>query len=140
MPVEYLQIIKNGRSSTRCGSTSLPKSGGKLPPVEFDDSGWFLVRAVTNNAKNYQFALSGPYYVEQGGQPRVSRASVQFFLDWIDAAEARIRGLQDLDAADARKTASRAGSGAGVLRGTCWRPRTPSDGACNGRNVEQARR
>ena len=59
----------------------------------FDDSGWFLVRAVTSNAKNYQFASSGPYYVEQAGQPRVSRASVQFFLDWIDAAEARIRKL-----------------------------------------------
>jgi hypothetical protein len=57
-----------------------------------------LVRAVTNNQQTYQFASSGPYYVEKGGQPRISRRSAQFFLDWIDAAVARLRGLQDLDA------------------------------------------
>jgi hypothetical protein len=27
----------------------------------------------------------------------VSRASARFFLDWIDAAATRIRGLQDVD-------------------------------------------
>ena len=80
------------------------EAGGKLPPVAFDDSGWFLVRAVTNNAKNYQFASSGPYYVERGGQPRVSRASVKFFLDWIDAAEARIRGLPGRRRADCARS------------------------------------
>ncbi len=68
-----------------------------MPPLEFDDSGWFLVRAVTNNLKNYQFAASGPYYVERAGRPRISRASVKFFLDWIDAAEARIRGFEVVD-------------------------------------------
>ena len=40
-------------------------------------------------SETYQFASSGPYYVEKAGRPRVSRRSVQFFLDWIDAAEAR---------------------------------------------------
>jgi hypothetical protein len=61
--------------------------------VVFDESGWFLVRAVTNNARTYQLASSGPYYVEKRGAPRVSRRSVQFFLDWIDA---RMKLLQTL--------------------------------------------
>ena len=56
----------------------------QIPPVHFDDSGWFLVRAVTSNPKTLQFASSGPYYVEKAGRPRISRASVNFFINWID--------------------------------------------------------
>jgi hypothetical protein len=97
VPVDYLQIIKDGRVEHEVRLDKFAESGGQLPPLEFDESGWFLVRAVTNNVKNYQFAASGPYYVEQAGRPRVSRASVKFFLDWIDAAEARIRERKDVD-------------------------------------------
>ncbi|HMP05302.1 MAG TPA: hypothetical protein PJ982_03040 [Lacipirellulaceae bacterium] len=68
-PVEYLEIIKNG----------------------------VIEREVTTNTKKYQLALSGPYYVERAGQPRVCRASVQFFLDWIDAATAHWRDAKDID-------------------------------------------
>jgi len=93
VPVEYLEIVKNGAVDEEVRLDQFAASGGKLPPLEFDHSGWFLVRAVTNNVKNYQFAASGPYYVERAGWPRVSRASVKFFLNWIDAAEARIRRL-----------------------------------------------
>jgi hypothetical protein len=96
-PVDYLQIIKDGSVEHEVRLDKFAESGGKLPPLEFADSGWFLVRAVTNNMQNYQFAASGPYYVERAGRPRVSRASVKFFLDWLDAAEARIRGLNDVD-------------------------------------------
>jgi hypothetical protein len=73
---------------------------GRLPPVVFDNSGWFLVRAVTNNRHTYQFASSGPYYVEKTGSPRISRRSVQFFLDWVAAAVERISKLNDIDSAD----------------------------------------
>jgi hypothetical protein len=97
VPVEYLQIVKNGKVEYEVRLDKFAASGGKLPPIEFHDSGWFLVRAVTNNRKNYQFASSGPFYVERGGEPRVSRASVKFFLDWIDAATVRVRGLKDID-------------------------------------------
>jgi hypothetical protein len=97
VPVEYLEIIKNGEVYADVRLDEWTKKKGRLPPVEFDDSGWFLVRAVTTNPKTYQFASSGPYYVEKAGRPRVSRRSVQFFLDWIDAAEAHIRQLPQLD-------------------------------------------
>ena len=48
------------------------------------------MRAVTSNPKTLQFASSGPYYVEKAGRPRISRASVKFFIDWIDADIARL--------------------------------------------------
>jgi hypothetical protein len=103
VPVEYLQIIKNGAMDVEVRLADWKDKKGKLPPVTFDASGWFLVRAVTSNPETYQFASSGPYYVLQGDRQRISRKSVQFFLDWIDAAEARIRTLSKLS--DAERTA-----------------------------------
>ena len=84
--VEYLEIVKDGRAIHHVRLADLADRAGRLPPVEFDGSGWFLVRAVTNNPKFYQFASTGPYYVEADDQPRISRASVKYFLDWLDAA------------------------------------------------------
>jgi len=84
--VEYLEIIQNGKPVHQVRLDELAQRAGRLPPVEFDGSGWFSVRAVTNNPNVYQFASSGPYYVEANYQPRVSRTSVQFFLDWLDGA------------------------------------------------------
>jgi hypothetical protein len=96
VPVDYLQIVKDGAVEVEVRLDRFAAQGGKLPPVEFRASGWFLVRAVTNNMKNYQFASSGPYYVERAKGPRVNRASVKFFLDWIAAAEEHVRGLKDI--------------------------------------------
>jgi hypothetical protein len=97
VPVEYLQIVKNGSVEHEVRLADWTKQKGRLPALRFDASGWFLVRAVTTNQRTYQFASSGPYYVEKGGRPRVSRRSVQFFLDWIAAAEARVRAMKDVD-------------------------------------------
>jgi hypothetical protein len=84
--VEYLEIVKNGQVVHEVRLADLAQSAGRLPPLEFTESGWFLVRAMTTNSSTYQYASTGPYYVEAGSRPRVSRASVQFFLDWLDAA------------------------------------------------------
>jgi hypothetical protein len=100
VPIEYLEIIKNGAVEADVRLADWKKRKGRLPPLVFDDSGWFLVRAVTTNKETHQFASTGPYYVEKASQPRVSRASVQFFLDWIAAAEARIRDDAKLDDAE----------------------------------------
>jgi hypothetical protein len=99
VPVEYLEIIKDGEVYVDVRLAEWKQKKGRLPPVEFDDSGWFLVRAVTSNPKTYQFASSGPYYVEKSGRPRVSRRSAQFFLDWIVQAELHIRQHPALDEA-----------------------------------------
>ncbi len=85
-PVEYLEIIKNGRAVYEVRLDQLAQQKGRLPPVQFDESGWFLVRAVTSKSENYQYATTGPYFVEANYQPRVSRKSVQFFIDWLDEA------------------------------------------------------
>ena len=53
-----------------------------------------LIRAVTNNEKTYRFALTGPYYVEIGQEPRISKKSAQFFLDWVFERAKRIH-LED---------------------------------------------
>jgi hypothetical protein len=100
VPVEYLQIVKNGQVAEEVRLADWTKRQGRLPKLLINASGWFLVRAITNNQQTYQFASSGPYYVEQAGQPRISRRSVQFFLDWLDAAAGRIREMPKLDDAE----------------------------------------
>ena len=86
-PVEYLEIIKNGQVEYTVRLDELAKQKGRLPPVEFDEGGWFAVRAVTSKTENYQFATTGPYYVESNYERRISRSSVQFFLDWLEEAK-----------------------------------------------------
>ncbi|WP_425395212.1 hypothetical protein [Aeoliella sp.] len=88
--VEYLEILKNGEVDVEVRLSDWASKGGKLPPVSFDTSGWFAVRAKTNNADIRQFALTAPYYVESPAGPRISRASVEFFLAWLDQLEPRI--------------------------------------------------
>lgn len=88
-PVEYLEIVKNGRVEYNIRLSDLAKKQGRLPPLEFDKSGWFLVRAVTSSTETYQYATTGPYYVEQHYQSRISRASVNYFLEWLEAAASK---------------------------------------------------
>lgn len=81
-PISYLEIVKDGRIEHSIPFAEYSKSG-RLPKVVFDRSGWFLVRAVSDDARTYRFAMTGPYYVRVGGQARVSRSAAQFFLDWV---------------------------------------------------------
>jgi len=82
--VSYLQIIKDGEINQQVRLDDWAKAGGKLPLLKFDQSGWFLIRAVTDISETYRFASTAPYYVEIGYQPRISKASAQFFLDWVN--------------------------------------------------------
>jgi hypothetical protein len=81
--VDYLEIVKNGRVEHEVRLDAFAESGGKLPEVVFTESGWMLIRAVTSHPRTYRFASTGPYYIEIGGQPRISRQAVQFFADWV---------------------------------------------------------
>ena len=91
-PVEYLEIVKNGHVAHEIRLSELAEKQGRLPVLNFDSSGWFLVRAMTSTTKNYQYATTGPYYVESNYQPRISRKSVRFFLDWLDEAAKKFAG------------------------------------------------
>jgi hypothetical protein len=88
--VSYLEIIKNGELSQQVRLADWEQSGGKLPPLEFTESGWFVIRAVASVSDTYRFASTAPYYVEIGGQPRISKNSAQFFLDWVTLRAGKI--------------------------------------------------
>ena len=92
--IERLEIVRNGRVEHAVALAEYAEQGGQLPTLTFQESGWMLIRAVTNNEQTYRFASTGPYYVEIGQEPRISKKSAQFFLDWVYERAKRIR-LED---------------------------------------------
>lgn len=91
-PISYLEIVKDGKVDKSIRFQDYAASG-RLPPVVFDKSGWFRIRAVTDLPRVYRFASTGPYYVEIGYQRRISRQAVQFFIGWLDQSELRLEKL-----------------------------------------------
>jgi hypothetical protein len=92
-PIRCLEIIKNGRVERRVSYADWRENG--LGRVVFDESGWFLVRAIAENANTFRFASAAPYYVEIGPvKRRVSKASTRFFLNWVRERSQRIK-LED---------------------------------------------
>jgi hypothetical protein len=89
--VEYLEVVQNGLTVHEVRLSKWAESGGKLPPIQFDQSGWFLVRAITSEPKTFRYAASAPYYVEIDYQRRVSKESAQFFLDWVVDRKASLK-------------------------------------------------
>jgi hypothetical protein len=81
--VEYLEIVKNGQVVHQVRLHDWAEAGGRLPEVVFERSGWMLVRALTNHPRTFRFASTGPFYVQIGDQPRISKSAAQFFLDWV---------------------------------------------------------
>jgi len=70
----------------------LRKGNGKLGSLKFTESGWFLVRVIADNPKTFRFASTAPFHVEVGDtKRRVSRASAQFFLDWVRERMPRVK-------------------------------------------------
>ena len=82
--VDYLEIVQDGKIAHEVRLDEWAKKKGELPTITFEKSGWLLIRAVTNHPKTFRFAMSAPYYVMIGEEPRISRASAQFFVDWLD--------------------------------------------------------
>src|SRR5689334_1990557 len=54
-PISYLEIVKNGVAEPGVRLSDIVKAEGKLPPLKFTESGWFLIRAVTDVEKTYRF-------------------------------------------------------------------------------------
>ncbi len=90
--------------------SSPTSKGGRLPKLEFDRSGWFLVRAVTDLPDTYRFAMTGPYHVRIGDRPRISRRSAQFFVDCVyeRARQIRLADPEPLRALALRRVGERA--------------------------------
>jgi len=88
--INYLEVIKDGKVAHQVRLDEYKNRKGHLPEIVFQESGWMLIRAVTTNAKTFRFASTGPYYVDIGGQPRISTTSAQFFVDWVKQRIANI--------------------------------------------------
>ena len=94
-PISYIELVKNGKVEHSIRFDEYAKSG-RLPGLAFERSGWFLVRTVTDLGKTHRLAMTGPYYVQIGYEPRISRSSAQFFLDWVYERARQIK-LDDPD-------------------------------------------
>lgn len=81
--VPAIEIIKNGRVESTFAVDSTSHSGS-VGTIQFKRSGWFLLRAVTDEQRTFRFASTAPFYVEIGPtRRRISRQSAQFFVDWV---------------------------------------------------------
>jgi hypothetical protein len=84
-PIAAVELVHNGRVEP----IHLPHE------FTASESGWFLVRAIADAPSTFRFASTGPFYVEIAAAPRrVSRASAQFFLDWVQERQGLVR-LED---------------------------------------------
>jgi len=81
--IAYLEVIKNGEKDLEISLDEYKDRRGILPPIRFTDSGWFLVRVVTQESGYFQYATTAPFYVEANGQPRISKSAAEFFRDWV---------------------------------------------------------
>jgi hypothetical protein len=89
-PVEYLDVIFNGRTLYHARLDEYAKQGGKIPTQSIRESGWLLIRVVTERDFTYRFATTAPYYFEFDGQPRISRAAVELYQQWLERATEQI--------------------------------------------------
>ncbi len=101
--VSAIEVVQNGRVVKTLHGTNDP-SQHLQEELVIEESGWFLVRALTDNPRTFRFASTGPFYVEIGDTPRyVSRDAVRFFQGWVTERITRLeRNLSnDQDARDA---------------------------------------
>jgi hypothetical protein len=88
-PVEYLEVVFNGQSLYQARLEDHARRGS-FPPLAISESGWLLIRVVTEHEESYRMTSTSPYYFEFENK-RVSRQAVRFFQDWLHESEASIR-------------------------------------------------
>lgn len=89
-PVEYLEVVYNGGTLYRARLDEYARQGGKIPPQTVNESGWLLIRVVTERDHTYRIASTAPYYIEIGEQPRISARAVTFFQSWLEKSAEQI--------------------------------------------------
>lgn len=86
-PVDYLEVVRDGRVVYHARLDELARTGGRIPPLQFDQSGWVLVRVMTKYESHFRAAISAPWFVTFDGQPRISARGVEFFRTWLAERE-----------------------------------------------------
>ena len=95
--VEYLEVIHNNRVDYSARLDEFAKAGGILPKIEITESGWVVIRVITHHEDHYRAALSAPWYIDFDGQPRVGKEAVEFFQQWLEAYEKRLKRLPPVE-------------------------------------------
>ena len=90
--IRAVELVANGTPAT----VTLPHR------LELKESGWFLLRAITDVPHTFRFASTAPWYVEIGGKPMPPRRTdAEFFLAWTRERAAAIgKAITD----DAKRT------------------------------------
>ncbi len=77
--IDVFEIIKNGSVYKSISGDKLKKNT-LSESINFDKSGWFLVRVITRTPGNFRFASTAPYYVEIGdNKTYISRSAAAVF-------------------------------------------------------------
>jgi len=92
--IRFLEVIKDGQVERKIAFQDWSNTHS-LGSLLFNESGWFLVRAVADVKETFRFASTAPFYVEVGpSKHKISKTSAQFFLDWTRERKGRIK-LED---------------------------------------------
>lgn len=82
--IESIELIRNGKVDKRLSAANLSNHQFSTA-VDFDKSGWFLVRVICRVPDNFRFASTAPFYVEIGKEKkRISKSAALFFYDWVN--------------------------------------------------------
>lgn len=92
-PVEYLEVILNGEIFYSARLDEFAKTGGVIPGLKIEQSGWVLVRVVTEHEEHFRAAISAPWFIDFDNQPRISRKAVQYFGQWLNDCENELKKL-----------------------------------------------
>ncbi|MFG0287953.1 MAG: hypothetical protein ACF8CQ_07265 [Rhodopirellula sp. JB044] len=98
-PVDYLEVIHNGKVHYSAKLDEYAKAGGKIPPIHVSEPGWALIRVVTLFEDHFRAATTAPWYFDIDGQRRVSRGSVEFFQKWLADYEQHLRSQRNVNLA-----------------------------------------
>jgi hypothetical protein len=97
-PVRAIEIVKNGAVvrtipvAWHADTGEAVIGAADAGSVDFEASGWFLLRTIVDNPHVFRFASTAPFYVEIGASTRrISRRSVALFRDWVEERIGRIK-------------------------------------------------
>jgi hypothetical protein len=92
-PVEYLEVIHNGRVHYSARLDEFAKAGGEIPPLLVKQSSWVTIRVVTLYEDHFRAAMSAPWYIDFDAKRRVTTKGVDFFQRWLGEYEERLKRL-----------------------------------------------
>ncbi|MCG8651800.1 MAG: hypothetical protein MI861_18310, partial [Pirellulales bacterium] len=92
-PVDYLEVIWNGKVHYSARLDEFAKGGGEIPPLLIKESSWVTIRVVTLYEDHFRAAMSAPWYIDFDSQRRITTTGVEFFREWLSEYETRLRRL-----------------------------------------------